>query len=105
MSMDKDLDFSSRDCRFCSNTTDMSILPGTCPTSLFRAGMSRAWLTGVDTGASTVGRGMPGEVGGLASGAELMEWAPRLCEFLTFRDSGVRVLVKVIVTEKGSPAK
>ena len=58
--------------------------------------------------AGTGVRGVPGEVGGLASGAELMEWAPRLCvydEVRTGKNSGLRVLVKVIVTENGSPAK
>ena len=83
----------------------MSNFPGTWPMSLFRAGMSRALLTGAETGVTAVGRGIPGEVGGLARGAELMEWTPRLCEFLTFGDSGVRIFVKVIVTENCSPAK
>lgn len=71
--MDNDRAFSRRDCRFCSRTVDMSSLPGSWPMSLFRAGISRALLTGAETGTSAVGRGIPGEVGGLASGAELME--------------------------------
>jgi hypothetical protein len=53
-------------------------------------------------------RGGPGEVGGLASGAELMECEPRLCDNelgLTETASGDRVFVKVIFTENGSPAK
>lgn len=56
--------------------------------------------------------GVPGDVGGLAIGAELIEWAPRLCvcdsdlwEAATAALSGDRVFVKVIVTVKGSPAK
>ena len=52
--------------------------------------------------------GVPGDVGGLARGAELIEWAARLCVCDTVRggtESGVRVFVKVIVTENGSPAK
>lgn len=61
------------------------------------------------------GRGLkPGEVGGLASGAELIEWAFRLCDLGTGAEAGallllfgegVRVLVKVIATVKDSPAK
>lgn len=51
-------------------------------------------------------RGVPGDVGGLAIGAELIEWAPRLCEReVEGKDSGLRVFVNVIVTAKGSPAK
>jgi hypothetical protein len=52
-------------------------------------------------------RGVPGEVGGRARGAELMEWAPRRWEGRVREgaEDGVRVFVKVIVTEKGSPAK
>jgi hypothetical protein len=53
-------------------------------------------------------RGVPGEVGGLARGAELMECEPRLCEYglgLAETVSGDRVFVKVILTENGSPAK
>jgi hypothetical protein len=53
-------------------------------------------------------RGVPGEVGGRASGAELMECAPRLCVGAVTLEgpaSDVRVFVNVIVTEKGSPAK
>jgi hypothetical protein len=53
-------------------------------------------------------RGVPGEVGGLARGAELMECEPRLCEYglgLAEIVSGDRVFVKVILTENGSPAK
>ena len=58
----------------------------------------------------TTVRGVPGEVGGRERGTELMEWAPRLCVWEDERGraggaSGVRVFVKVIVTEKGSPAK
>lgn len=80
----------------------MSSFPGTCPMSLFRAGVSRALLT---RGTSAVGRGTPGDVGGLARGAELIECTPRLCELLVFGDSGVRMFVNVIVTENCSPAK
>lgn len=53
-------------------------------------------------------RGVPGDVGGLASGAELIECAPRLCVCDCKRignDSALRVFVKVMDTEKGSPAK
>ena len=53
-------------------------------------------------------RGVPGDVGGRASGAELIEWAPRLCVCGLGLDgpaSGECVLVNVIVTENGSPAK
>lgn len=51
-------------------------------------------------------RGVPGEVGGRASGAELIEWAPRLwvCG-LDGPESGDRVFLNVTVTENGSPAK
>lgn len=54
--------------------------------------------------------GVPGDVGGRARGAELIECAFRLCawEWEMARDgpgSGERVFVNVIVTEKGSPAK
>ena len=52
---------------------------------------------------------VPGDVGGLARGAELMECAPRLCVVRTAVVGGAgarcRVLVKVMRTEKGSPAK
>lgn len=55
---------------------------------------------------------VPGDVGGRANGTELTECAPRLCVLAAECDaeredgiSGVRVFVKVIVTEKGSPAK
>ena len=55
---------------------------------------------------------IPGDVGGLAKGTELIECAPRLCKCVAEygadrggSDSGDRVFVKVIVTEKGSPAK
>ena len=62
----------------------------------------------VNTG--TTVRGVPGDVGGRDKGTELMECAPRRCVWEEDRGaaagaSGVRVLVKVIVTEKGSPAK
>lgn len=54
-------------------------------------------------------RGVRGEVGGLASGAELIECAARLCVDMEGRGAfvvaGCRVFVKVTVTEKGSPAK
>lgn len=57
-------------------------------------------------------RMVPGEVGGRAIGTELMECALRLCECVAECEaerggtaSGLRVLVKVIVTENGSPAK
>lgn len=50
-------------------------------------------------------RGVPGEVGGRARGAELIEWAPRLCVGLEVVASGERVFVNVMFTEKGSPAK
>ena len=58
----------------------------------------------------TAVRGVPGDVGGRARGTELMEWAPRRCVWEEDRGrgvgaSGVRVLVNVIVTENGSPAK
>lgn len=56
----------------------------------------------------TAVRGVPGDVGGLARGAELIEWAPRLCAWVWERlgsDSADRVFVKVMDTEKGSPAK
>lgn len=54
-------------------------------------------------------RGVPGDVGGLANGAELMECAARLCVC----DEAVRgggasgdlVFVNVIRTANGSPAK
>lgn len=64
-------------------------------------------MVAVARGTPADGLGMPGDVGGLARGAELMEWAPRLCVlFLVLGDdSGVRVFVNVIVTVNGSPAK
>lgn len=53
-------------------------------------------------------RGVPGDVGGRARGAELTECAPRLWaredEGICVYD-GDRVFVKVIVAAKGSPAK
>jgi len=52
--------------------------------------------------------GRPGEVGGRASRAELTECALRLCVErggTTWGACGERVLVIVIVTERGSPAK
>jgi hypothetical protein len=52
---------------------------------------------------------VPGDVGGLANGAELIECAPRLCVVRIAAVGGggarCRVLVKVMRTEKGSPAK
>jgi hypothetical protein len=52
-------------------------------------------------------RGVPGDVGGRARGAELIECAPRRWEGREVDgvEEGVRVFVKVIVTENGSPAK
>lgn len=53
-------------------------------------------------------RGVPGDVGGRASGAELIECAPRLCVCGLALDgptSGERAFVKVILTENVSPAK
>jgi len=53
-------------------------------------------------------RGVPGDVGGRARGAELMECTPRLRLYELVLDgpaSGERVLVNVIATENGSPAK
>jgi hypothetical protein len=51
-------------------------------------------------------RGVPGDVGGRESGAELMEWDARVWEKdLGGGASGKRVFVKVIVTENCSPAK
>ena len=44
--MDRDLDFSKRDRRFCSKTIDMSTFLGTWPISLFRAGTSHALFAG-----------------------------------------------------------
>lgn len=87
-----------------------------CPISLFRVGRSwllfgvRAMAVAVVGGIPVDGLGIPGDVGGLASGAELMEWEPRLCVLLlllllALGDSGVRVFVNVIVTVNGSPAK
>lgn len=60
--------------------------------------------------------GVPGDVGGRAIGAELIECAARLCEYEPDAvrglrcapgapASGERVFVKVMVTAKGSPAK
>lgn len=52
--------------------------------------------------------GVPGDVGGREMGAELMEWAFLRCVCDIAREgpgSGERVFVKVMVTEKGSPAK
>lgn len=54
-------------------------------------------------------RGVPGDVGGLANGAELMECAARLCvcdeAVRGGGASGARVFVNVIRTVNGSPAK
>ena len=51
-------------------------------------------------------RSRPGEVGGRARGAELTEWAPRLCVARWGgRDSEERVFVMVMFTDSGSPAK
>lgn len=68
-----------------------------------------AWRVGT---AGRGARGVPGEVGGRAIGTELIECALRLwvvaaeCEAdRGGLHSGLRVFVKVIVTEKGSPAK
>ena len=51
--------------------------------------------------------GVPGDVGGLASGAELIEWAARVCVKDRGEEDelGERVLMNVMVTENGSPAK
>ena len=71
----------------------------------FLLGVSSLAFEGAEKGIDGV-RGVPGEVGGRARGAELMEWDPRLCECgLDGPACGDRVLVKVIVTANGSPAK
>jgi hypothetical protein len=90
----------------CSNRS------GSCsavsrPSSPFLTGVSsivRERVGNAETGVV----GMPGEVGGRAKGAELIEWAPRLWEWgadLVGAGSEVLVLVKVMVTENDSPAK
>lgn len=61
-----------------------------------------------DTSTGTAVRGVMGDVGGRASGAELMECAARLCECEADLLTGafaVRMFVKVTVTAKLSPAK
>jgi hypothetical protein len=77
------------------------------PMKCFRLGASSTFFCFIAEGKAEA-RGGPGEVGGLASGAELMECDPRLCEFefgLLETASGERVFVNVTLTEKGSPAK
>lgn len=77
------------------------------PTNPFRVGASSP-LCDLLGRLGTAVRGVPGDVGGRARGAELIEWAPRLCECVLGCEgpaSGVRVFVNVIVTENGSPAK
>jgi hypothetical protein len=75
------------------------------PTSPFLTILSFPLDARVDVARTGV-RGVPGDVGGRASGAELMECAARVCEYnLWGGDSGERVFVNVIVAENGSPAK
>lgn len=114
MSTERERDFSSRFCLLCSSTPFTSWAPlvvevvpaPPCPISLFLVGTSQPLLgVRVKVLGSAVALGCPGDVGGLARGAELIECAPRLWVFLGFGDSGVRVFVNVIVTVNSSPAK
>jgi len=96
----------------CSMSDDKFAGGGCCglPMRFFLRGASSVGpLCFVDEDKGTAAlRGVPGEVGGLARGAELMECEPRLCEYglgLAETVSGDRVFVKVILTENGSPAK
>lgn len=63
----------------------------------------------VRLGTNGFGVRMPGDVGGREMGAELIEWAPLLwvwdADLGCTGASGECVLVKVIVTANGSPAK
>lgn len=108
---DSDLDFANNRFLLCSSTSGNSSAPsggdGFFPINPFLAILAPPLASCVGVGGSSAVRGVPGDVGGRARGAELTECAPRLCACLegAEEDSGERVFVKVIVTEKGSPAK
>lgn len=102
--IDTDSDFPCNLFLRCSNASSSVVFP----TSPFRTGASVLLLARAARGATGVTLGVPGEVGGRESGAELMECAPRLWPYTDGFEgpaSAFRVFVNVIVTENGSPAK
>ena len=92
---------SSRPCAPC---------PLTLPICPFLEGrlfcLLNAGRVNADEELGTVGvRGGPGEVGGFDKGAELIECAALLCVLFGFPDTTERILVNVMLTVSGSPAK